>query len=59
MHPQIKGHASLPSAQQFGFIKHHLDLFMLILPDTNINPENYEHNIIQCIQLTIMDVTHY
>ena len=36
---QIKGHASLPSVYQFGFIKHHLDPFMPMLLDININPE--------------------
>ena len=47
MHPQIKGHTSLHSVQQFGSIKLHLDLFMLIHSDTNINPEKYEYSIIQ------------
>ena len=46
-HQQIKGDASLPSVQQFESIKHHLDLFMPILLDTSINPENYELSIIQ------------
>ena len=40
MCPKIKGHVPLTSDHQFGSIKHHLDLFTLILWDTNINPEN-------------------
>ena len=64
--PQIKGHASLPSVQQFGSIKHHLDLFILILLDTNINQEKYENSIIWGFNLPyihqknyIMDAAHY
>ena len=66
MHPQIKGRASLPSDLQFGSIKHHLDLFMPILLDTNINWGNYELSIIQWfnspyihLPVYIMDATHY
>ena len=66
MCPEIKGDTSLPSVQQFGSIKHHLDLFTLILSDTNINPAKYGYSIIQWFNLPykkhqdyIMDATHY
>ena len=65
-HPQIKGHASLPFIQQFGSMKQHLDLFMLILLATNINPAKYGHSTIQQFNLPYMqhqdysmDATHY
>ena len=39
MHQQIKGHVPLTSVHQFGSIKHHLDLFMLLLSNTIIKPQ--------------------
>ena len=66
MHPQIKGHASLPSVHQVESIKHHLDLFTPRLSDTNVKPRNYELSIIQWFnspyihqQVNTMDATHY
>ena len=66
MHLQIKWHTSLPSVQQFGSIKHYLDLFTLILLDANRNPAKYEHSIFQWFNLPhiqhqdyIADATHY
>ena len=46
IHPQIKDMHHFLSNEQFRSIKHHLDLLTLILLDSNINPENYEHSII-------------
>ena len=59
-----KGHTWVLSVQQFGSIKHHLDLFMLNLLDMDINPAKYGLSIIQWFNYlqhhdNIMDGTHY
>ena len=61
MCPQIKGHASLPSIQKFGSIKHHLDLFTLILLGTNINPSSFSDltHLTYITKVYIMDATYY
>ena len=40
MYPQIKEHVPLSSVHWYRYIKYHFNLFMPILSDTNIKPEN-------------------
>ena len=67
MHQQTKGHMPLTSVHQSGSIKYHLNLFTLLLSDTNINSEkkinltsfSCSTHLMYITKISSMDATHY